>query len=456
MPLRLIDCTSADRAEPMHQSSDLTTQLAAREPLANPECASWTVTVIDGPDNGKSWRFDDVAARRIMIGHSPACDVFLSDRTVSRRHVALEQDAEGVRIVDLGSRNGTWLGRSRIRDVYAIGGETIRVGDTTIVIQTDGIVREMPVTTEASFRQVAGISPQMRALYPHFARVAATELPILIEGETGTGKEVLAESLHEGSERRNGPFVVLDCTTISAALIESELFGHERGAFTGADTTRVGLFESAHGGTLFLDEIGDLDLTLQAKLLRALERREIRRVGGNRWLKVDVRIIAATRRDLDREVQAKRFRDDLFHRLAVARLELPPLRQRAGDITFLARLLWVRMGGDEAALSAHALERLERYDWPGNVRELQNAVAQLLSIGDFTPPQMGPTRANADFIDTVVRSGMTYPCARTRVIDEFMRRFVEHMLAAHNGNVTRAAAASGIGRRYFQAVRGKL
>jgi DNA-binding NtrC family response regulator len=433
-----------------------TTELTNREPLANPACASWIVEVTDGPDRGESWRIDDVAARRILIGQSPACDVCLTDRAVSRRHAALEQDAVGLRIVDLGSRNGTWLGRTRMREVYLSGGEVIRMGDTTLVLHTDGIVREVPVSTESSFVHVVGVSPQMRALYPLFARVAPTELPILIEGETGTGKEVLAESLHEASERRRGPFVVFDCTTVSASLIESELFGHERGAFTGADSLRHGVFEAAHQGTLFLDEIGDLDPALQAKLLRALERREVRRVGGNRWVKVDVRIIAATRRDLDLEVQRQRFRDDLFHRLAVARLELPPLRKRTGDIAFLARFLWGRMGGDEAALSAHTLERLESHDWPGNVRELQNAVAQLLSLGDFTLPKTVPSAPGADFIDRVVRSGLTFPCARDRVVDEFVRKYVEHMLALNGGNVTRAAAASGIGRRYFQSVRNKV
>jgi DNA-binding NtrC family response regulator len=447
------------RVAPLPTEDQLTTHLARRAALAPPTSTSWILRVMDGADAGKGFRVDDVATRRVLIGQSPACDVRLSDRSVSRRHAALESDSGGVRLVDLGSRNGTWVGRLRIRDTYVGDGELVRFGDANVRLETDGVLHTLAASEEVSFHRVIGASPEMRALYPLLQRIAAADVPVLIEGETGTGKEVLAEAIHEASPRSRGPFVVLDCTTVSASLLEAELFGHERGAFTGAVTARVGLFEEANGGTLFIDEIGDLDVSLQAKLLRALERKEVRRVGSSTIVKLDVRIVAATRRDLDREVQARRFRDDLFYRLAVARIELPALRKRQGDVAFLTRFLWLRMGGDEAALSPDVIQRFESHDWPGNVRELANAVARQLALGDFEVPLRtgGPPAPSTgiDVIDRIVKSGQALPLARQAVLEEFERRYVEHMLAEHGGNVTRAAAASGIGRRYFQIVRAK-
>jgi DNA-binding NtrC family response regulator len=435
---------------------DITTELLPREPLETPAAPSWTLRIVEGPGAGTAFDIGNALARRALVGTSPACDARLTDTTVSRRHAALESDGSGLRVIDLDSRNGTWIGAVRVREGFVATGAVLRFGRTAAVVETDGVLRELPVSNEASFHRVVGVSTAMRALYPLFARVAQADVAVLIEGETGTGKEVLAESIHEESARRAGPFVVFDCTTVAPSLIEAELFGHERGAFTGADTSRPGLFEQAHGGTLFLDEIGDLDIALQAKLLRAIERKEVRRVGGRSWIGVDVRFIAATRRDLEREIQAQRFRDDLFYRLAVTRLELPPLRKRQGDISFLARFFWRRLDGDDLQLHSDFLQRLESYDWPGNVRELANAVAQQLAVGEFRPSATREIRAaSSDFIDGVVGSGEPLPLARRRVIEELERRYVEAMLAIHRGNVTRAAAASGVGRRYFQMVRAK-
>jgi transcriptional regulator with GAF, ATPase, and Fis domain len=262
--------------------------------------------------------------------------------------------------------------------------------------------------------------------------------------------------------------MVFDCTAVPPSLVESELFGHERGAFTGAVNTRKGIFEQAHGGTLFIDEIGDLELSLQPKLLRAIERSEVRRVGGDRWLPVDVRIVAATRRDLDREVQAGRFRDDLFFRLAVARVELPPLRVRRGDVTILAHHFWKQLGGGEGALPFELLRHYEEYAWPGNVRELYNAVARRLALGEMEPPRppraaasepvvgRGGVAAGADFLESVLALNLSLPSARQRVVDELERRYVERIVAAHGGNVSRAAAASGLAHRYFQKIRARL
>jgi two-component system, NtrC family, response regulator HydG len=315
------------------------------------------------------------------------------------------------------------------------------------------------------FGRVLGASTEMQRLYPLCARLAASGVSVVIEGETGTGKEVLAESLHEQGPRSHGPFVVFDCTAVPPSLVESELFGHERGAFTGAMVSRRGIFEQADGGTLLIDEIGDLDLSLQPKLLRALERSEIRRLGGDRPIRVDVRVVAATRRDLDRSVQAGRFRDDLFHRLAVARIELPPLRKRSGDVALLSRHFAERLGAGAHAIPPDLLHRWCEWLWPGNVRELRNAVARHIALGgmecgdmkvapgvatDSTDVGSATDRALLDVFDEVLSLDLPLVAARVRVVDAFERRYIARALAKVRGNVSLAARASGIARRHFQ------
>jgi transcriptional regulator with GAF, ATPase, and Fis domain len=250
--------------------------------------------------------------------------------------------------------------------------------------------------------------------------------------------------------------VVFDCTAVAPSLLESALFGHEKGAFTGALAQRRGVFEQAHGGTLFIDEIGELDSGLQPKLLRAIERGEVQRVGANKWDKVDVRIVAATRRDLDREVQAGRFRDDLFFRLAVGRVELPPLRRRRGDIAVLTRHFWRQIAGEGRPLPAQLIERLEDYSWPGNVRELQNAIARHVAVGDL--PGCAALRAPSavmDPIERVISMDLPLPRARAELVSEFERRYVQSVLERNDGSVSRAAAASGVALRYFQLLRAR-
>jgi DNA-binding NtrC family response regulator len=286
---------------------------------------------------------------------------------------------------------------------------------------------------------------------------------VIIEGETGTGKEVLAESLHEEGSRKNGPFVVLDCTAVPPNLLEAELFGHERGAFTGAVSARRGVFEQASHGTLLIDEIGELDPMLQPKLLRAIERREVRPIGSNRSISVDVRLLAATRRDLDREVQAGRFRDDLLHRLAVARIELPPLKRRRGDIPLLARHFCKDLNGDERFLTKELLLSWEEYPWQGNVRELRNTVARHVALGELASisfdgeAQPGEPTAESNFSDDFLQQVLELPLgeARQKVVEEFERRYVHQLLARHDGNVTRAAQSAGVARRYLQILKAR-
>jgi len=314
----------------------------------------------------------------------------------------------------------------------------------------------------------------MRTLYKLCARLAQSNVPIIIEGETGTGKELLARSIHDGGPRASGPFVLFDCTTVPPNLVESALFGHEKGAFTGAVGSRIGVFEQAHGGTLFLDEIGDLDVALQAKLLRAIERAEVQRVGGTGWTRVDVRILCATRRDLQRQIRDGHFRDDLYFRLAVARVSLPSLRDRTGDIAVLARHFWKEHSGDAEGPPGELLQALESYSWPGNVRELHNAIAHRIALGELADfdtvtrlqgaaksgdwsveRRSGIMSTEADFIDRVIGQDAPYLETRDAIVSEFERRFCEAMLRKHGGNVTKAAAASGIGRRYFYVIRNR-
>jgi len=419
-------------------------------------------------------------APRVYVGKSPTCELCLDDPGVSRRHASLELHDGGVRLIDLASTNGTWVNGLRAHDVTLRGDEVIQLGPIRVRVQHGPTVAAATISSAARFGKLVGASAGMRRLYPLLERLAASTVPVLVEGETGTGKEVVAESLHDTGPRASKAFVVFDCTTVPANLLESALFGHEKGAFTGATGARQGVFEQAHGGTLFIDEIGELEIALQARLLRAIERQEVQRVGAASWTKVDVRVVSATRRDLEREIQAGRFRDDLFFRLAVARVELPPLRARVGDVELLSRYFWRQYGGIDAELTNELLGRLTSYDWPGNVRQLANVVAQRIALGDLAPAHFagrdrtasagssdsfapasqtgagaGARTASRDMVDEVIANALPFQVARERVLTDFELRYTEAILAAHGGNVSRAAAASGIARRYFYVLRSR-
>lgn len=418
--------------------------------------SSFVVEVIEGADTGASLRIDGDVPSPVLLGTGPACELRLTDREVSRRHLSLEPLGARLRVRDLGSKNGSHLDGIAIVEAFACGGETLRVGGTALrLTRHDGSPsKSAPVAT--SFGRLLGASTEMRRLYPLCERLAASSVPVVIEGETGTGKEQLTEALHEQGPRASEPFVVFDCTAVAPSLIEAELFGHERGAFTGAVATRKGVFEQADGGTLFIDEIGDLDLAMQPKLLRAIERGEIRRVGGTTPIKVDVRIICATRRDLDREVQSGRFRDDLFHRLAVARIELPPLRKRAGDVALLAAHFAKEMGAEGYAFSPDTMLKWQDSAWPGNVRELRNAVARTIAIGELSrAPAAAPRDETLEPIESVLALDLPLIAARERIVEIFEERYIDRLVAKHGNNVARAAAASGVALRHFQRLRAK-
>ncbi|HSQ65168.1 MAG TPA: sigma 54-interacting transcriptional regulator [Polyangiaceae bacterium] len=416
----------------------------------------FVLEVVEGAERGLTLLLDGARPSRALVGQSESCELKLTDPRVSRRHAALEVIGERLRVSDLGSTDGTYVNGLPVGEAFLNGGETLRFGSALVRVArgSRGGAPELPAAV--AFGRVVGASAEMRRLYPLCERLAASNVPVIIEGETGTGKEVLAESLHERGPLSQAPFVVFDCTAVPPNLVESELFGHERGAFTGAVGSRKGVFEQADGGTLLIDEIGDLDLSLQPKLLRAIERLEIRRVGGTRPIRVQVRVLAATRRDLDHAVQTGLFRDDLFHRLAVARIELPPLRARQGDVRPLALHFCRELGGDVHALGDELLRRWEDHDWPGNVRELRNAVSRHLALGELASHGAFAKHGRSeDLIERVLSMDLPLSQARERVVEEFERRYVERMLAKSEGVVSHAARASGVARRHFQRVRAR-
>ena len=437
---------------------DETTQGTAHDGTLSRAADSFRVHVLEGVDRGASHTVSATA----YLGKSATCELKLSDPKVSRRHVELTADRHGLKVVDLSSTNGVYLNNARVLEGYALNGDRLRLGDTLVAIEAIESVDAPAIrtSTRTRFGRVIGASTAMRRLFARCDQVAPTDIPVLVEGETGTGKELVAEALHEASSRAQKPFVVFDCTTISPQLLEASLFGHERGAFTGAQEARAGVFEVATGGTLLIDEFGDLDIALQSKLLRAVERQEVQRIGGSKWIKVDVRLISATRRDLEAEIQAGRFRDDLYYRLAVARLFVPPLRGRDGDVELLATHLWNKLAGGTLPFPTDFRARWQSYKWPGNVRELYNAINRRFSLGqtdvwDDDADKPEPIGQEANLFDTLLHDNVPYTIARRRVLDEFDRRFVAVALEKSGGSVARAAASFGIARRYFTKIKSK-
>jgi DNA-binding NtrC family response regulator len=387
-----------------------------------------------GNDKGKRC---PLGHESLLIGSAPDCQLVLHDDTVSARHAEISLTPAGLVVRDLGAKNGTRLDGIRIDRAPLFDGAKLQLGTTRITVTKKRGSISIPLAPAGVLGDMVAHSVAMRVVAAHVQRLAPSDATLLIEGETGTGKEVMARLVHDSSPRRDGPFIVMDCGSVAPNLIASELFGFERGSFTGADRARPGLFEAAHRGTLFLDEIAELPIDLQPTLLRMVERQRTRRIGSSHEVNHDVRLIAATNRNLEEEVRAKRFRADLYYRLAVARLRLPPLRERREDIPILAQRIATELGVEispelSAALSAH--------DWPGNIRELRNAIerAQLLSgnhvVGELVRVQ--PVSPLAHFAK-----------ARRVAADLFERDYLERVLAATDGNLSRAAEVAGVSRQ---------
>ncbi len=388
------------------------------------------VDVLEGIDRGAR----GVSTRdELTIGTAEGVDLRLTDPAVSRHHCTLRATERGIELRDLGSTNGTFVADAEIVRCFIPQGR-VRIGQTAITVTILNDEIEQPLATGDRFGQLIGASPAMRCMYAILERCASSDVTVLIDGETGTGKELVAEAIHEASARRHQPFVVVDCGALPRQLTESELFGHVRGAFTGADTDRVGAFEAAAGGTIFLDEIGELPLDLQPLLLRALETRTIRRVGTNLQRHVDVRVIAASHRDLRIEVNARRFRPDLFYRLNVLRVAVPSLADRPEDIPELAAHFWRGFRPDRG-LPEEVAADFARRRWPGNVRELRNVVERTALIG-WEPSAAG--------------EALTYGQAKDRASRDWERRWVRSLLVANDHNVSRAARAAQMSRSHLR------
>ncbi len=388
-------------------------------------------------------------SERCSLGAHEKNDVVIADSTVSRFHAEIEIRPRGAFIRDLESRNGTYVDGVRVEGAWLGHGSSVRVGKTLLRFEALGGVNRVPLSRSDMFGSLFGASAGMRAVFAILEKVAPSDATVLVEGETGTGKEEVASSIHAESRRAEGPFVTLDCGAIPPNLLESELFGHDKGAFTGAVSAREGVFEAAHGGTLFLDELGELPLGMQPALLRVLERGEVRRVGETASRPVDVRVVAATNRDLRKEVSAGRFREDLYYRLAVFHLRVPPLRERPEDIPGLTDVLLRRMGLSPAdadrLLTPELRAQLANGRWPGNVRELRNYLSRVVVLGEVLPITPADDEPRPWHVDP----SKPYADARNLALAQFERDYVAALLDHHRGNVSAAARAAGMARPYL-------
>ncbi len=406
--------------------------------------------IVNGPEQGREVPVDkDV----FTIGAGTQNDLILRDEAASRRHCEIRQREDGFLLRDMGSTNGTLVQGLRVCEAYLTQGAEFQAGNTRIVFCPLQETVSYPLSPRETFGKLCGQSTAMRRVFHLAETYAKTDAAILIMGETGTGKELLAEALHAHSQRRDKPFVVIDCGALAKGVIESELFGHAKGSFTGAGMERVGAFEQADGGTVFLDEVGELDADLQPKLLRALERKEIRRVGSNTVRKVDVRIIAATNRNLEREVREGRFREDIFYRLSIVKIELPPLRQRPEDIPLLVRCFLKDLtGSDDPAVWPdfdRSMELFRRHDWPGNGRELRNVV-EMAVHGAAGRVDLGACLSLGRLREETPSQDMPFKDAKNLLVDQFERDYLVKLLERNGGNVTRASREAQIERAYLQ------
>ncbi|QDG49701.1 sigma 54-dependent Fis family transcriptional regulator [Persicimonas caeni] len=428
------------------------------------------LVVLEGADEGKSF---EISKSKVYAGRASVNDILLKDKSISSTHFEIRAEEEGFLLRDCGSTNGTKLGGCRIREVYLTPNATFRAGNTTLKLEPVDEVVEIPLSPDEHFQGVIGRSVAMREVFATLEKVAPSELTCLIEGQTGTGKERIARAIHDASRRRKKPYVVLDCSAIPRDLMESYVFGHEKGAFTGAHEKRAGAFEQAEGGTLFLDEIGELDLSLQPKLLRVLENREFKRVGGARTIRSDCRVVAATNKDLRQMVNEGTFREDLYFRLSVIQLHLPPLSERREDIPllvehFLDEVAERRPDRQRVRLTAEARDALMAHPWPGNVRELKNVIVRAASLCSGStversdlqltgqkPMASAPARQmsagdDEDSASLHVDLTLEYKEAKERLLDQFEYAYLDRIYEKNDGNISKSARESGITRYHMR------
>ncbi len=414
----------------------------------------WRIEVTAGPSRGLTRQ---IAEGSVRVGTSSSNDLVLEDPNVSRHHLSIEVQPTGLRLRDLGSKNGSFYLRSRFTEVeLPLAGGAVTLGESELTLLPDSEPVPWQLVARDQCGRLLGRSRVMRELFTQIERAAASSATVLIHGETGTGKELVAEAIHELSPRRDGPFVVVDCGAIPRELIESHLFGHSRGAFSGATADRQGAFAEAHGGTLFLDEVGELETALQPKLLRALETRAVQPIGKDRPVETDVRVVAASLRDLANEVRERRMREDLFFRLSVVNLEVPPLRAHIEDIPLIADRFLSELQAQP--LGAEALAVLQAYDWPGNVRQLRNVLERAAALA-----QGGALVIRAEDLDAPgARSSPTvllqkpYKEAKEAMLAQFTREYLQALLDRNRGNVSAAAREAEIDRNWIVALARRL
>ena len=389
-----------------------------------------------------------------IVGRGAHCNVSVRDPAMSTSHCELMATNKGVLVKDLATTNGTYVNQVRLEPaVYLIANARLRCGQTWLEFRISA-PGQVPLSTSGTFGRLVGRSAAMRRIYAKLSSIAPHDLSVLITGETGTGKELVAQAIHDASRRRNEPFVVVDCTTIPAALAESKLFGHEKGAFTGAVARQTSPFVDANGGTIFFDELGELPGDVQPKLLRALEARQIQTLGSTRFQSIDVRVVAATRRNMHAEMNTKRFREDLYFRFAQVVIDVPPLRERPEDIPDLVARFLGDFGdpGALARIDAPTMERLQRYDWPGNVRELRNVilVAHAQSAGGpidvaelLSTNSAGGTRIQ---MSDHLTASLAFDVRKRAVLDVFEREYFTVLARDAGGNISEMARRSGLSR----------
>jgi DNA-binding NtrC family response regulator len=417
-----------------------------------PAPARAQLVVVEGPDKGRAVSIDQ---DEVVVGTDASCGLVLTDDRVSHRHASIRREAGRYMLRDLQSRKGTTYEGSRVVEALVPAGATFRVGKSFVRIQPQARALDVPPSQSRRFGDLVGESLAIREVFAVLELAARSDVTVLLEGETGTGKELAARAIHDASARRRGPFVAIDCGALPESLMESELFGHVRGAFTGASGPRAGAFARANGGTLFLDELGGVPLTVQARLLRAIEERTVRPVGGDEEKALDVRIVAASRDDLSARVADGSFRSDLFYRLSVVRVLLPPLRSRREDIPPIVSELLRRRGIEAGSIAGAGLDALTGHGWPGNVRELRNVIDRAVAL---TPGARTFVDLRIDVVPQpsedglTVRSDLPFGEAKAAVLEVFESRYLRDLWQRCEGNVSAAARASGIDRKHLRTL----
>ncbi len=403
------------------------------------QIAQFRIEVVSGPDHGVAVMS---SGAELAIGTGPENQLILTDGTVSRHHCQIVAVEDGFQLRDLDSTNGTTLGGYRVLSAYVEPNAVIGIGQTMLRfdVTNDRVIE--PLAEQSQLGQVLGESQAMRRLFFVLGRAMQTDTTVLLEGETGTGKTLIAETLHGSGPRAAKPFVVVDCGAVSPSLIESELFGHERGSFTGAIDNKQGMFEAANGGTIFLDEIGELPIELQPKLLRVLESRSVTRIGSTKSTKLDVRIVAATNRDLRSEVNRGKFRSDLFYRISTLRVRVPALRERLEDLALLVDRFYRELSGTDEPPPAELLTAVMRHTWPGNVRELRSFVERSCILGNVPSPDDAPASPHADTA--------SFRDAKAKAMNEWEIEWLSRLVKSYGGNLSRAARAAQMDRNHLR------